>query len=140
MVGANRRLPDWAAGMCGANSDSFSGLGVDKMKQKAYLTPVLIDEGDISGVPYLPMSEGLDGYWWETDKVICVPLVIAKRPGAFSEFLKVIEAKNKTVFFPCIVSARLDAILRARGYEDAFVLDKEMNDVVDGLARIVSHD
>ena len=84
---------------------------------------------------YLDMPEGLEGYWWETDNQICVPVVIAKNKGdgSFSKFLGDIENKGKLIFFPTIVSAKLDAILRKRGYRDAFVLDKMMG-IVDGLA------
>lgn len=84
---------------------------------------------------YLDMPEGLVGYWWETDNQICVPLVIAKSEsdGSFSKFLKDIEAKGKLVFFPTIVNAKLDAILRKRGYQDAAAPD-EIFGAVDGLA------
>ena len=81
------------------------------------------------------MPDGLEGYWWETDHLVCVPLVIAKAVGAFSKFLKEVEAKQKVVFFPSIVSAKLDSILRARGYTKAYALDHQLNEVVDGLAR-----
>jgi hypothetical protein len=85
---------------------------------------------------YLDMPEGLEGYWWETNDQICVPVVIAKNEGdgSFSKFLRDIESKGKLIFFPTIVSAKLDAILRSRGYSDAFVIDKLMG-VVDGLAK-----
>ena len=84
---------------------------------------------------YLDMPPGLDGYWWETDDFICVPVVIAKRKGAFSLFLKELSAKNKTIFFPTIISAKLDALLRAKGFQDAYIKD-EMMGIVDGLALV----
>ncbi len=85
---------------------------------------------------YLDMPEGLSGYWWETDNQICVPVVMAKNEGdgTFSRWLTELEAKGKVVFFPTIVSARLDAILRGRGYVDAVAKDKVFG-FVDGLAK-----
>lgn len=83
---------------------------------------------------YLPMPNGLEGYWWETDKLVCVPVVIATREGAFSNFLKSIEAKPKIIFFPTIINAKLDTLLRARGYEEAFTTD-EIFGLVEGLAK-----
>jgi len=84
---------------------------------------------------YLDMPEGLEGYWWETDNQICIPLVASKNEGdgTFSNWLNELEGKGKLIFFPTIVSARLDHILRKRGYKDAFVIDKKMG-LVDGLA------
>ena len=86
---------------------------------------------------FLDMPEGLEGYWWETEHVVCVPFVESRNEGAgnFSRFLKDIEAKGKIVFFPTIVSARLNAVLRGRGYEDSGIMDKEMGCFVDGLAK-----
>lgn len=85
---------------------------------------------------YLDMPSGLSGYWWETEHQICVPVVFARSEGdgSFSSFLRDIESRGKLIFFPTIISARLDAILRSRGYRDAFVIDKEMG-LVDGLAK-----
>lgn len=82
---------------------------------------------------YKKMPQGLEGYWWETDKMICVPVVIAQKNGVFSSFLKDLMKSKKIIFFPCIVSAKLDAMLRAKGFQDAFVVD-EMMGLVDGLA------
>ena len=80
------------------------------------------------------MPARLEGYWWETDNLICIPFVEAREKGAFSQFLKMIEAKGKVIFFPTIVSAKLDVILRAKGYVDAGTPDKYFG-FVDGLAR-----
>lgn len=87
-------------------------------------------------IEYLNMPAGLQGYWWETDNMICVPVVIADRKGdgAFSQFLKDIEAKGKSIFFPTVISGYLDKLLRARGYQDGFVVDEQMG-VVDGLVK-----
>lgn len=82
---------------------------------------------------YLVMPEGLEGYWWETKGLICIPFVEAHKNGAFSSFLKDICSRGKVVFFPTIISARLDVILRAKGFEDAGVLDTFFG-FVDGLA------
>ena len=90
---------------------------------------------DETPAKYNEMPEGLEGYWWETDHLVCVPLVIAKAAGTFSKFLKEVEAKQKVVFFPSIVSAKLDAILRAKGYVEAYAFDHQFNEAVDGLAR-----
>jgi len=86
---------------------------------------------------YLDMPLGLKGYWWETPNLICVLVVIADQAGdgSFSAFLKGIEDKGKTIFFPSIISARLDEILRSRGYVEGFVNDETFG-VVDGLVRL----
>ena len=70
---------------------------------------------------YLEMPEGLKGYWWEAEHLICIPVVISPNEGegTFSRWLKELEAKGKVIFFPTLVSARLDSILRLRGYVDA---------------------
>ncbi|GAI70410.1 unnamed protein product [marine sediment metagenome] len=92
---------------------------------------------------YLDMPQGLEGYWWETEHLICVPFVESRNEGAgnFSRFLEDIESKGKMVFFPTIVSARLDAILRKRGYTEAVSRMSELEQKIhgqeycDGLAR-----
>ena len=92
---------------------------------------------------YLDMPKGLEGYWWETEHLVCVPFVESRNEGAgnFSRFLKDIEAKGKMVFFPTIISARLDAILRARGYVEAISRMSELEQKIygqeycDGLAK-----
>ncbi len=96
-----------------------------------------IEVPDDSPDKYLDMPEGLEGYWWETETQVCVPVVIAKHEGdgTFSKWLIELETKGKLIFFPTIVSARLDAILRKRGYQDAYVVDKEMG-FIDGLAKV----
>lgn len=85
---------------------------------------------------FLEMPEGLEGYWWETEKQICVPLVIARNEGdgTFTKWLIELEGKHKLIFFPTIVSARLDRILRERGYVNAFAPDEYFGEV-DGLAK-----
>ena len=92
---------------------------------------------------YLDMPQGLEGYWWETEHLICVAFVASRNEGAgnFSRFLNDIEAKGKVVFFPTIISARLDAILRARGYVEAISRMSELEQKIygqeycDGLAK-----
>ncbi len=86
---------------------------------------------------FLAMPEGLVGYWWETDNEICVPLVIAEHEGSriFTGWLTEIETRGKLIFFPTIISARLAAILRKRGYVAAVAKDKEFG-YVDGLAKV----
>lgn len=70
---------------------------------------------------YKKMPEGLVGYWWETKHLICIPDIYSNFEGRgnFSRWLSELEAKGKVIFFPTIVSARLDSILRRRGYIDA---------------------
>lgn len=91
---------------------------------------------DESPDKYLDMPEGLSGYWWETEHLVCVAFVASKNEGegTFGKFLKTLEAKGKVVFFPTIVSARLDTILRTRGYVDSGTPDKYFG-FVDGLAK-----
>jgi len=94
---------------------------------------------------FLDMPEGLDGYWWETEHLVCIPFVASGKEGSgiFSNWLNELEAKGKVVFFPTIISARLDAILRARGYVDALSKMSELErriygqEYCDGLAKEV---
>lgn len=62
---------------------------------------------------YKDMPDGLNGYWGETDNLICV----------------------QVVFFPTVIHARLDKLLRLRGYQDA-VVEAELMDAVIGLAKV----
>ena len=96
----------------------------------------MIEVPDAHPDKYLEMPNGLSGYWWEVDNQICVPFVASKNEGdgTFTKWLDELEVKKKLIFFPTIISARLDYILRKRGYEDAFVIDKIMG-LVDGLAK-----
>ena len=80
---------------------------------------------------YIAMPTGLGGYWWETEDMVCVPFVESYRRGAFSLFLRRLAEKGKVVFFPTIVSAKLEAILVAKDYIPAGVNDKLM-----GLALV----
>jgi hypothetical protein len=93
-----------------------------------------VEVPDDSPTHYKKMPKDLEGYWWETDTQICVPVVSNKHEGngAFSDWLKRLERKHKLIFFPTIVSARLDAILRKKGYIDGFVNDAQMG-FIDGL-------
>lgn len=92
---------------------------------------------------YLDLPKGLEGYWWETEHLVCVAFIASEYGGGgiFSKWLKELGAKNKVVFFPTIVSARLDAILRARGYVDAVSRMSELEQKIygqeycDGLAK-----
>ena len=70
---------------------------------------------------YKDMPDGLSGYWWETEHYICVPVVIAEKEGdgAFSKWLRHLEAKGKIVHFPTVISSKLESILRTRGYVDS---------------------
>ncbi|GAI22754.1 unnamed protein product, partial [marine sediment metagenome] len=77
------------------------------------------------------------------EHLVCVPFVESQKEGAgnFSRFLKDIESKGKMVFFPTIISARLDAILRKRGYIEAVSRMSELEQKIygqeycDGLAK-----
>jgi len=84
---------------------------------------------------YNEMPEGLDGYWWESEDTVCVPVVSAAEPKAFVSFLREIESRGKTVFFPTILNERLYKLLMLRGYQPAYVEDNLMG-IVDGLALI----
>ena len=94
---------------------------------------------------YLDMPEGLQGYWWETEHLVCVPFVASKQEGSgiFSKWLDELETKGKWIFFPTIISARLDAILRKRGYVEAVSRMSELEQRIygeeycDGLAKEV---
>jgi hypothetical protein len=92
--------------------------------------------GDEHPTKYNDMPDGLTGYWWETEHQICVPVIFSNNEGdgTFSKWLTELEAKHKTIFFPTIISARLDFILRKHGYDNAYVVDGEMG-VIDGLAK-----
>ena len=83
--------------------------------------------------------EGLapDSYWWRGEHIICVPFV-AGPPRPFLRFLKQIEAEGKIVFFPCVVNARLDRLLRLRGYVDAITAepDPQFKQHIEGLAKL----
>lgn len=92
---------------------------------------------------FLDMPGGLSGYWWETEHLVCVPFVTSKieGSGAFSRFLGELEVKGKIVFFSSIISAKLDTILRKRGYVDAVSKMSELErkiygeEYCDGLAK-----
>mgnify|MGYP001576036037 CR=1 FL=1 len=86
--------------------------------------------------PYRKMPAGLYGYWWETERGICVPLIASyhQGDGTFSTFLNTLRQKRKTIFFPTVVSARLDAILRAKGFIDCWV--KGNVERIDGLGLL----
>lgn len=81
----------------------------------------------------MPKDSDLDGYWWETVNLICIPLIESTRKGAFSEWLTKLEAKGKLIFIPGIINARLYERLLKRGYVPAGCED-EMLGFVDGLA------
>ena len=85
---------------------------------------------------FLEMPEGLDGYWWETTSQICIPFVanLNEGNGNFGKWLISLEKKGKLIFFPTIISARLEAMLRKHGYRDAVVNDENFG-YVDGLAK-----
>ena len=91
---------------------------------------------------YNDMPEGLSGYWWETSHLICIPVVISEVEGSgvFSKWLDELGSKGKVVFFPTIISAKLNAILRSRGYVDAYSKMSELEykiykqEYCDGLA------
>ena len=90
---------------------------------------------------YLPPHEGLDGYWWETNVLICVADIRSRFEGQgyFRRWLDELEAKGKNIFFPTVISARLDMILRKRGYIEAFVYDRDgFGCAVDGLAYLAT--
>lgn len=84
---------------------------------------------------YLPMPPDLEGYWWETEHLICVPLVESRRMGACQQWLRTLEGKNKIIFIPTVVNHAFEQRLRKHGYIDAFAEDEEMG-MVAGLAYV----
>jgi hypothetical protein len=88
---------------------------------------------------FIDMPPGLNGFWWESKDVICIPDVasLSEGSGNFSRWLRYIELKHKIVFFPTVVSARLEAILRGKGYTEAITegLDSVFGEVVEGLGK-----
>tara|TARA_Y100000310_G_scaffold204700_1_gene204929 strand:- start:3136 stop:3642 length:507 start_codon:yes stop_codon:yes gene_type:complete len=106
---------------------------------KTYCAGKMIElDHSVSPEKYIGMPEGLDGYWWETETQICVADIHSHDPQSFIRFLNVIERKGKPVFFPTLVNARLDRLLRLRGYQDAFVRGKIFGnpEIFDGLAKL----
>lgn len=93
--------------------------------------------GDEHPTKFNDMPAGLNGYWWETEHQICVPFIESQHEGngTFTKWLDILEGKGKTIFFPTVISARLDFILRNRKYIDAFMLDKEFGHV-NGLGKV----
>lgn len=83
------------------------------MHPASYKYPPLIDHPIEA---FKTMPEGLDGYWWETETEVCVPVIFSSKPRAFLSFLGEIMGKGKYVFFPTVVSARLGALLKAKGF------------------------
>ncbi len=80
------------------------------------------------------MPKGLDGYWWETERALCVPWIASDSPHVFVKFLMQCEAKGKQVIFPCVINERLSILLKRRGYKDAFLwADEPFNEYVDCL-------
>jgi len=80
------------------------------------------------------MPPGLDGYWWETEHMVCVPLVQARQRGVFLPWLMALERKGKPVFFPSVINARLQRLLALRGYVGARV-ETDMG-WVSGFAKL----
>lgn len=107
-------------------------------------TVLVLSPGEPTG--YGKMPQGLSGYWWETAHFVCVPWIASSDPKAFLSFLRGLERKGKTVFFPTVINARLDRLLRLRGYQDAVVPDpckggcqcELMGESVFGLAKMCS--
>ena len=106
-----------------------------KLAQQKITRPLKI--GDEHPTEFNDMPKGLAGYWWETEHQICIPVIFNNNEGdgTFGKWLDELEAKGKTIFFPTIVSARLDFILRNKGYQDAYVIDNEMG-IISGLGKI----
>ena len=82
---------------------------------------IRLDHNDHPSGGYNEMPEGLAGYWWETDRQICIPDIRSFNPHRLLRFLGDCEAKGKAVVFPTVINARLDRLLRLRGYVDSVV-------------------
>ena len=79
---------------------------------------------------------GIYGYWWEDDKVVCIALIEGtNKKGLFREWMVELEKKNKIIYFPTVIGARLLDILRRNGYEDAYVYDKFSKDTIECMAK-----
>ena len=97
--------------------------------------PAVVPEAT-SPESYNDFTGDLEGYWWET-QIICVPFVASKSPRAFLRFLNDIESRGKPIFFPTVISARLDKLLRMRGYVDGVIpWDEQFKAPVFGLLRM----
>ncbi len=92
---------------------------------------------DESPTVFLDAPEGLSGYWWETQHLICIPFIASMNPGdgTFASWIEQLQTKGKMIFFPTIISARLDRILRDHEFNNAFVINKD-NEFIDGLAYL----
>ena len=80
-----------------------------------------LDHTDKPTGPFEGMTPPLEGYWWETSRQVCIPWVMSRTPRAFLTFLRAQEAKGKAVVFPTVINARLDKLLRLRGYQECVV-------------------
>lgn len=89
---------------------------------------IRLDHNDIppTDEPFKEMPSQLDGYWWETDHQICIPVIMSHSPRSFLLFLSEQEGKGKAVVFPTVISGRLEKLLRLRGYVDSVVYDFQM--------------
>jgi hypothetical protein len=93
---------------------------------------------DESPKEYKSMPKELSGYWWETEHLITIPFIESRNEGdgTFTKWLTGLETKGKVIFFPTVISARLDYILRKHNYTDAWTVAHDMNnEIVDGLAK-----
>lgn len=101
-------------------------------------------EQTTDGVAYVPEHsppagyqeppKPLSGYWWETE-LVCVPVIFSSSPSAFVRWLRHLEAKGKPVFFPTVINARLDALLRKRGYVEALTWSEDFGEWCSGLLK-----
>lgn len=82
-----------------------------------------LDHTDRPPSPFIPnwFSGGLDGYWWETERQVCISWIASENPHAFLRFLREQEAKGKAVVFPTVINARLERLLQHRGYQRALL-------------------
>jgi len=98
-------------------------------------------EGFLLEVEFQDCPSPLDGYWWENDEMVCLPLVASKgHPRALLAFLSSLEDKGKKVFVPSVINARLAKLLELRGYtySQTAVFDEQMQDWVDGYTKVPS--
>ena len=78
-------------------------------------------------------GDGLDTYWWETDRQVCIPWVASTNPYRFLRFLREQEAKGKAVVFPTVIGNRLARLLLLRGYQAGVIWVDYMNEDTDCL-------
>ena len=83
---------------------------------------IRMDAADTDNAVSNTFPHPLEGYWWETERQVVIPWIRnTGTPTTFLKFLRIIEHKGKAIVFPTVINARLDKLLRLRGYVDGVV-------------------